>query len=81
MRFEKILRSKIVHIKKIYKFDVDHFQVKCTFFVLIEKNVIKNQKFNFSVKLCDIRKNVNKKKLLVSKRSFNFLKTKSQIYE
>ena len=57
-RYEKMLRSKIVHLKKIYNFDFDHFLIKRTVFVLIVKNVIKNQKLNFSNKLCDIQKNV-----------------------
>ena len=34
-----MLRSKIVHLKKIYNFDFDHFLI----------NVIKNAKFNFPV--------------------------------
>ena len=55
-RYEKILKSKIVHLKKIYNFYFDHFLIKRTVFVLIVKNVIKNQKFNFPDKLCDIRK-------------------------
>ena len=54
-RYEKILKSKIVHLKKIYNFDSDHFLIKRTVFVLIVKNVIKNQIFNFPHKLCDIR--------------------------
>ena len=54
-RYEKMLRSKIVHLKKIYNFDFDHFLIKRTVFILIVKNVIKNQKFNFPDKLCDIR--------------------------
>ena len=54
-RYEKMLRSKIVHLKKIYNFDFDHFLIKRTVFVLIVKNIIKNQKFNFPDKLCDIR--------------------------
>ena len=40
-RYEKMLRSKIVHLKKIYNFDFDHFLIKRTAFVLIVKNVIK----------------------------------------
>ena len=52
---KKMFRSKIVHLKEIYNFDFDHFLIKRTVFVLIVKNVIKNQKFNFSDKLCDIR--------------------------
>ena len=38
-----MLTCKIVHLKKIYKFPFDHFLIKGTVFVLIEKNVIKNQ--------------------------------------
>ena len=54
-RYEKMLTSKIVHLKKIYNFNFDHFLIKRTVFVLIVKNVIKNQKFHFPDKLCDIR--------------------------
>ena len=53
---KKTLKRKIVHLKKIY-----HFLIKRTVFVLILKNVIKNQKFNFPEKLCEIR-NKNFKK-------------------
>ena len=53
---KQMLRSKIVRFKKIYKFCYDHFWIKCTVFVLIVKNVIKNQKFNFPDKLCNIQK-------------------------
>ena len=49
-----MLRNKVVRFKKIYKLYFEHFLIKCTVFVLIVKNVIKNQKFNFQVKLCDI---------------------------
>ena len=55
-RYEKVLKSKIVHLKKIYNLDFDHFLIKRTVFVLNVKNVIKNQKLNFSDKLCDIQK-------------------------
>ena len=54
-RYEKMLRSKTVHLKEIYNCDFDHFLIKRTVFVLIVKNVIKNQKFNFPDKVCDIR--------------------------
>ena len=54
-RYEKMLRSKIIYLKQIYNFYFDHFLMKRAVFVLIVKNVIKNQKFNFSDKLCDIR--------------------------
>ena len=54
-RYEKMLTRKIVHLKKIYNFNFDHFLIKRTVFVLIVKNIIKNQKFNFPDKLCDIR--------------------------
>ena len=54
-RYAKMLTSKIVHLKKIYNFDFDQFLIKRTVFVLIVKTAIKNQKFNFPDKLCDIR--------------------------
>ena len=53
-RYEKMLRSKTVHLNKIYHFDFDHFLIKRTVFVLNVQNVIENQKLNFSDKLCDI---------------------------
>ena len=46
-----MLQSKIVHLKETYKFCFNHFMIKRTVFVLIVKNVIKNQKFNFLAKL------------------------------
>ena len=46
----------MVHFKKIYKFYFNHFLIKCTVFVVIVKNVIKNKKFNFPDKLCETRK-------------------------
>ena len=52
---KQMLRNKIYRFKKIYKFYFDHFLIKCTVFVLNVKNVIKNQKLNFSDKLCDIQ--------------------------
>ena len=55
--------SKIVHLKEIYNFDFDHFLVKCTVFVLIVKNTIKNQKFNLLTKLYGVWKNVCFKKI------------------
>ena len=51
-----MLKSKIIHLKETYKFCNDHFLKKRTVFVLIVKTVIKNQKFNFSDKLCDVQK-------------------------
>ena len=54
-RYEKMLRSKIVHLKEVYNFDFDHFFIKRTVFVLIVKKFIKNKKFNFPDKLLDIR--------------------------
>ena len=55
-RYEKMLTSKIVNFMKIYKFNFDQFLIKLTVFVLIVKNLIKNQKFNFPNKLCVKRK-------------------------
>ena len=36
---KKILESKTDHLKKIYKFCSDHFLIKRTVFVLIEKTL------------------------------------------
>ena len=74
-RYEKMLRSKIVHLKKIYNFYFNHFLIKRTVIVLIVKNVIKNKKFNFPEKLCDIRNKCHATKLFVLKRSTNFILT------
>ena len=52
-----MLQSKIVHLKENYKFCFDHFMIKRTVFVLIVKNVIRNQKLNFLAKLYGMWKN------------------------
>ena len=57
-RYKKILKNKIVYFKETYKFYFDHFLIKRTIFVLIVKNVIKNQNFNFAAKKCKIQQNV-----------------------
>ena len=64
---EKMLKAKIVRFKKTYNFDFDHFLIKRTVFFLIVKNVIKNQKFNFLDKLCNMQKNVTKQNCLFQK--------------
>ena len=53
---KQMLRNKIIRLKKICKFYLDHFLIKCTVFVLNVKNVIKNQKLNFLDTLCDVQK-------------------------
>ena len=62
-----MLRSKIIHLKEIYNFDFDHFLIKRTVFVLIVKNFIKNQKFNFPDTLCDIKKMLKNKNFCFKK--------------
>ena len=54
-RYEKILTRKIVHLNEIYNFNLKHFFYKTHGFCFIVKNFIKNQKINFSDKLCDIQ--------------------------
>ena len=56
-RYKKILQSKIIYLKENYKFYFDHFLIKRTIFVLIVKNVIKNQNLNFAAKQCKIQQN------------------------
>ena len=46
-KYEKMLWYKIVHYIKIYKFEPQHFSIRCIFFFLIKKNITKNPKFNF----------------------------------
>ena len=53
-----MLKIKIVHLKKIYKFDLDHLFVKRTVFVLIQKTLFINKKLGFPAKQCEICKNV-----------------------
>ena len=67
----EMLKSKIVHLKEIYNFDFDHFLIKRTVFVLIVKNVIKNQKFNFPNKLRHIKKML-KNKIVRFKKIYKF---------
>ena len=55
-----MLTSKIVYLKKIYKFDFDHFLIERTVLVSIVKYIIENQKFNIPDKLCAMRKNDKK---------------------
>ena len=73
-RYEKIWKSKIVYLKETYKFYFDNFLIKRTIFVLIVKNVIKNQNFNFAAKQCKIQQNV-RVKLFISKRPTSFVLT------
>ena len=63
-----MLRSRIVYLKEIYNFDSDHFLINNTVFVLISKNVIKNQKLNFPDKLCEIQKKMLRNKVVRFKK-------------
>ena len=61
-RYEKMLSSKIVHLKKIYKLGFDHFLVKCTVLVLSIKNGF------YKIKKSIIRPNYSRyEKMLKSK--------------
>ena len=68
-RYEKMLRSKIVQRKEIYKFGFDHFLEKRTVFVLIEKTLLKIKNRGF-------RPNYGRyEKMFTSKKSKNFVLT------
>ena len=54
---KKNVQDKIVHLKNIYKYSSGHFLIGHVLFVLIVKNVIKNEIFHFAPNLCEIRKN------------------------
>ena len=75
-----MLRSKIVHLKEIYNFDLDHFLIKRTVFILIMKNVIKNKKLNFSDKLCDIQKKILRYKIVRFKKCKVFVLIVKNLY-
>ena len=72
-RYEKMLCSKIVHLKEIYNFGFDHFLIKRTVFVLNVKNVIKNQKMQFFGQTRRHKKKCLGTKLFVSKRCTNLI--------
>ena len=49
-RYEKMLRSKIIHLKETYKLCFNHFLEKRTVFILIKKTLLK-------IKSCGFRPN------------------------
>ena len=60
-RYEKMLRSKIIHLKESYQFCFDHFLEKRTVFILVKKTLLK-------IKSCGFRpKNARYEKMLRSK--------------
>ena len=46
-RYEKMLRSKIIHLKETYKFCFDHFLEKRMVFILIKKTWLKIKSSGF----------------------------------
>ena len=73
--FEKKFQNKVVYLKNIYKFTLEHFLIGHVVFVLIEKNVFKNEKFHFVPNPCGMRKKCLKTKLFDLKRSTNLVLT------
>ena len=49
-RYEKKLPYKIIFYIKIYKFELQHFVIRCIFFFLIKKNTIWKSKIQFFTK-------------------------------
>ena len=66
-----MLKNKIVRFKEIYNFDFNHFLIKRTVFVLIVKNVMKNQKLNFPDKLRHMKK-ILRSKIFQCKKIYKF---------
>ena len=70
-RYEKMLRSKIIHHKETYKFCFDHFLENRTVFILIKKTLLK-------IKSCGFRPNntryekMLKSKIVHLKKIYNF---------
>ena len=58
--YGKNVGDKIVYLKKIYKFTANYFLMRHVVFILIMKNVIKNEKIRYTPNLCAIWKNDNK---------------------
>ena len=56
-----MLKSKIVHLEEIYNFDFDHFLIKLTVFILIEKTLFK------IIKNCGFRSNNARYEKMVKK--------------
>ena len=67
-----MLKSKIVHLKKIYNFDFDDFLIKRTVFVLIVQNVIKNKKIQFSVQTVRNTKQMLRNKIIRLRKVYKF---------
>ena len=56
---KKTLKWKIIYLNEVYKFPVRQFLTRCIFYVLVlKKNTIENQKFNFSTKIRKIQNKV-----------------------
>ena len=72
-RYDNKLLHKIVYYKKIYKFESQHFFIRCILFFLILKNTIENPKFNFLTIISEIRKNLSFQNCSNSIRSTNFV--------
>ena len=71
---KKTLSYKIVYYKKVYKFYLQPFFIKRIYIFLILKNTIENGKFNFVVRICEIRKKLMNPKLFASAKSKNFVR-------
>ena len=56
VRYDKILTSKIVHLKEAYKFYFDHFLEKCTVFILIKKTSLQIKTVNSGQTMQDTKK-------------------------
>ena len=60
-RYEKMLTSKLIHLKETYKFCFDHFLEKRTVSILVKKTLLK-------IKSCGFRpNNARYEKMLTSK--------------
>ena len=64
-----MLKSKIVHLKKIYKFNFDYFFGKRTVFILIKKTLLKIKSCGFRPSNARYEKMLSSIKLFISKKS------------
>ena len=68
---KKVLESETFYLKKIYKFCFDHFLIKRTVFVLIDKPLLKIKSFSFRINNARYEKMLQSK-IVHLKEIYNF---------
>ena len=74
-RYEKILRSKIIHLKGTYKFGFEYFFLKRTVFILIKKTLLKTKSCSFRPNYARCEKMLKSKIMFIARKSTIFIVT------